>query len=343
MNTTPAAPTGRFGPAFTLVLLAPLIAEVLPGATRMTKILVLPIEMCLWGGGALLIRAAVRHYKLGWLNMLLLALGLSIAEEFLIQQTSIAPMILSIVPGPPFARAFGVNYVYFLWALFYEAVLVVMVPVIITELIFRSRRADPWIGKTGAFLMGLLFLVACLPAWYSWTQFLRIKVLHLAPYSPPLGWIVAAAVTIALLIYFALGAPRSAIAKSGAPLRPWAPWMLGVGAFIVACLWHGLVILAFGLRPDFPPAIPMAVGLGLAAIALYLLPRFAAHPAWNDAHRMGVAFGAITGSMAVGFVGFIYATAAIDLYGKIVLNVIATILLVLLAVRIGAAQANRGT
>jgi len=336
MNTTPAAPTGRFGPAFTLVLLAPLIAEVLPGATRISSIFVLPIEMAFWGGGALLIRAAVRHYQLGWLNMFLLALGLSVAEEILVQQTSIAPMILSIVPGPPFARAFGVNYVYFLWALFYEAVLVVMVPVIVTELIFRSRRADPWIGKTGAILMGILLLVACLPAWYSWTQIVRIQVLHLAPYSPPIGWLVAGAVTIAVLIYLALGAPRSAIARGGAQLKPMAPWMLGTGAFLVACIWYALVVLAFGMRPDFPPAIPVAAGLSVAAIALYLLPRFAAHPEWSDKHRFGLAFGAITGSMAIGFVGFIYATAKIDLYGKIALNVIATLLLLWLARRVYA-------
>src|ERR1700741_963201 len=131
-----AAPkSGRLGPAITLMLLAPLIAEVLPGATRMSSIFVYPIEVAIWGGGALLIRAAVRHWNLGWLNMFLMACALSIAEEFVIQQTSIAPMILQIVPGFPFyGRAGGVNYVYFLWALFYEAVLVVMVPVIVTEL-----------------------------------------------------------------------------------------------------------------------------------------------------------------------------------------------------------------
>ena len=142
--------TGRAGPAWTLVLLAPLIAEVLPGATRISSLFVLPIEMAIWGGGALLIRAAVRHWKLGWLNMLLMACALSIAEEFLVQQTSIAPMVFQIVKGEPYARAFGINYLYLLWALFYEAVLVVMVPVMLSELIFRSRREDPWLGRRSA-------------------------------------------------------------------------------------------------------------------------------------------------------------------------------------------------
>ena len=114
----------------------------LPGATRTSSLFVFPLEMAIWGGGALLIRAAVRHFKLGWLNMFLMACALSIAEEFVIQQTTIAPLIIQIAPGPPFGRAFGINYEYFLWALFYEAVLVVMVPVMVTELIFEDRRED---------------------------------------------------------------------------------------------------------------------------------------------------------------------------------------------------------
>src|SRR5688500_282335 len=131
METKPA----RLGPVLTLIVLAPLICEVLPGATRTSALFVFPLEMAIWGGGALLIRAAVRYYKLGWLSLLLMAFAVSIAEEFVIHQTSIAPMILQIFPGPAFGRVGDVNYVYFLWALFYESILVVMIPVIVTELI----------------------------------------------------------------------------------------------------------------------------------------------------------------------------------------------------------------
>jgi hypothetical protein len=68
-------------PALTLVVLAPLVAEVLPGATRISSIFVLPIEIVIWGGGAVMIREVVRRWRLGWLNMLLLALALAVAEE----------------------------------------------------------------------------------------------------------------------------------------------------------------------------------------------------------------------------------------------------------------------
>jgi hypothetical protein len=45
---------GHAAPACTLVILAPRIAEVLPGTTRISAIFVFPIEVAIWGGEALL-------------------------------------------------------------------------------------------------------------------------------------------------------------------------------------------------------------------------------------------------------------------------------------------------
>jgi hypothetical protein len=347
MDTTPAKPQGRFAPAFTLVVLAPLICEVLPGATRTSALFVFPLEMAIWGGGALLIRAAVRHWKLGWLNMLMMAFGLSIAEEFVIHQTSLAPMILQIFPGPPFGRALGVNYAYFLWALFYEAILVVIIPVMVTELIFRSRREDTWIGPVGAWIVAAIFIVACFPAWYLWTHVVREVVLKLPPYSPPMGWVLGGVAAIALLVYLAIGPMRESFRGARRPLSPPSPWLLGVAGFIAAFIWHALVVLAFGMRPTFPVWVAMTVCLTLVALGWYFIPRYAAHPAWSDSHRIGISLGTIVGAMLVSFVGFIYGTSPLDLWGKIVMNVIATILLVWLALkvralRLSAASSTRG-
>ena len=340
MNIPPSPSVKRAGPAWTLVLLAPLIAEVLPGATRISSIFVFPIEMAIWGGGALLIRAAVRRWQLGWLNMLLLAFALSIAEEFLIQQTSVAPMVLQIFPGEPFARAWGVNYVYFLWALFYEAVFVVFIPVIVAELIFPTRRDDPWLRPWSAWIVGIIFVLACFPAWYSWTQIARPQVFHVPVYNPPLTHVLAAILTIGALIFAALGPRRRALVGVGVPLPPPNPWLLGFGSAIAAALWYGICLLAFGIRPAFPAGVAVAVGLGIALLAIYLLPRYAAHPAWRDAHRAGIALGAVISTMAVNFAGFMYGTSKLDLYGKIVLDVIGTALLIWLALRI---QPSRNT
>src|SRR5215831_6184230 len=138
--------------------MAPLLAEVLPGATRFSALFVFPIEMCVWGGGALAIRYAVRRWRLGWLNMLCLALALAIAEECLIQQTSLAPMVLQL-KGKVYARAYGVNYVYLLWALVYETVFVVFLSIYLVELIFPSRREGVWVNKAGLVAVFFFFLL----------------------------------------------------------------------------------------------------------------------------------------------------------------------------------------
>src|ERR1700755_3207753 len=82
----------RLAPAGTLIVLAPVIAEVLSGATRLSYIFVIVPEMMVWGCGALLIREAVVRWRGGWPSLLSLGLALSVAEEFIIQQTSLAPL-----------------------------------------------------------------------------------------------------------------------------------------------------------------------------------------------------------------------------------------------------------
>src|SRR5262245_49878691 len=112
----------RMAPGLWLMVLAPVIAEALQGATRPSVYLGFPLifvfQIAVWGGAALFLRALTRGPKLGWLNFMLLSLTIAVAEEFIIQQTSIAPLVIKI-KGVEYARAFGVNYVYLVWALIY--------------------------------------------------------------------------------------------------------------------------------------------------------------------------------------------------------------------------------
>jgi hypothetical protein len=55
LQDAPQKTTNDFGAALLLMILAPLSAEILPGATRFSAIFVFPIEVVVWGGGALLI------------------------------------------------------------------------------------------------------------------------------------------------------------------------------------------------------------------------------------------------------------------------------------------------
>jgi hypothetical protein len=331
----------RAAPGLSLMVLAPLLAEVLPGATRLSSIFVLPVEICVWGGGAVFIRYAIRRWQLGWRNMLLLALALAVAEECLIQQTSLAPLVIQL-KGHVYARAFGVNYVYLLWALVYESVFVAFAPIYLAELIFERHRDGLWLGKVGMVAVAIFFTLGSFLAWFSWTQIARPKIFHVAAYNPPLTAVAIAVVVIAALIFCALGPFRDSLAKPAAPLKPPTPWLIGAAACVWATLWFVLVLLAFGIAPQFPPAVAMGIGILLSAAILYLLPRWEAHPLWSERHQYTTIFGVILGSMLLSFVGFI-GSLPLDLYFKIVVDALAVVLLVALGRRLRLNRMDGGT
>jgi hypothetical protein len=326
---------GALAPAITLMIAAPLLTEILPGATRFSSLFVLPVEICVWGGGALLIRYLVKRYRLGWLNMWLLAVALAVAEECLIQQTSLAPMVIHL-KGLIYAREFGVNYVYFLWALIYEPVFVVILPVYLVELIFPDRREEAWITRAGLFLVIPLFLLGCLLAWFSWTRIARPKVFHVPAYTPTPAALILALAVMGGLIWLAFGPMRKSpasppVSQVAQPLLPpRAPLvLLGTLGAIWATLLFGLVLLGFGIAPQFPPLIAVAGGLVLLGLALAFMPRATAATVVQRHYQYALIFGVMLGSMIAGQIGFI-DTKGPDLYFKVIVNIIAVLLMIAL-------------
>jgi hypothetical protein len=319
----------RVAPALTLAFFAPMFAEVLPGATRFSSLFVFPIEMAVWGGGAVMARALVRSRGLGWWSLLFLGLALSLAEEFLIQQTSVAPMVIRL-KGETWARALDVNYVYLIWALVYESVWVVLISTLAAELVFADRRKEPWLNRAGAIVTGGLFLIGCFFAWFTWTQIARTKVFHQPPFTPPLHWVVIAALAIALLIVAGLRTPNRPPSR---PLSPPWPWLLGSLAACWAVLWFGLVVLAFGFAPQLPAVWVAAGAVIITVLLLIFVPRWAASSKWVRRHDYALLAGALSGSMAVSFVGFI-GGATPDLWFKIVVDAAAFVWLIWLGRRV---------
>ena len=288
--------------------------------------------MCVWGGGALMIRYAVRRWQLKWPSLLFLGLALAMAEECLIQQTSLAPLVVQI-KGVVYARAAGVNYVYLLWALVYETAFVVFLPVYLVEMIFSNRRDGLWLSRGGLAVVGLLFLFGCFFAWFSWTQIARVKVFHLPAYNPPLSAVLIAVVVICGLIFLALGPFRRRETAASKPLEPPAPVLIGIAGAIWASLLYGLVLLGFGVAPSFPPSVAVGGGLLLAASAVFLLPRWISGPHWDQNHTYALIFGTLLGSMIVSFLGFI-GSARGDLYFKVVVDLLAAAFMAALGRRV---------
>jgi hypothetical protein len=318
----------RRSPAIALLLLAPIIAEVLYGATRLSYIFVLIPEIGAWGCGALMIRYAARRWRLGWSGMLLLGLALAVAEECVIQQTSLAP--LSGLAMAEYGRVWGVNWVYFIWALGYESVWVVLVPVQLVDLIFPSRREEPWLGVGGFARAAIFFSIASFLAWFMWTQRARTQTFHMPPYSPPLLYIGLAVVAIVAFVAAAyrLRGPRQV--NAGTVPRP---AFVGLAVCLLGLPWGSLVLLGYGAVPRIPFQWVIAASLAWALLGYLLMRRWSFSVEWQDTHRFAAVCGAIAACAFAGYVVFAVGGALrVDWIGKVLFDSAAGLLLVKLAV-----------
>jgi hypothetical protein len=328
---------GGWRPSLTLAILSPLIAEVLSGATKFSVIFALVPEILVWGCGALLIREVVRRWRGGWTSMLLLGLGLSIAEEFVIQQTSLAPLPF---PGAlaHYGRAWGVNWIYFLFMLGYESVWVVLIPVQVTELIFRGRRHGPWLHNRGLFIAALLFLMGSRIAWYAWIKRVRPTIFHLPPYHPGVRIIGSGLLAIALLAILAYFVRRVGTGKPNPAHGAPPAWLVVVLGFALGFPFGALMGFVFAPKePHIAFGVVMAGGIAWAVLVYLLVGRLTDSAYWSDMHRWALTFGSTLFCMASGFSGS-SSWKPIDFYGKVVLNLLAVVAFFLLLSRLRRRQ-----
>lgn len=331
VGTLPARAGGResVAPVVALLVLSPVIGEVLSGATRLSFIFVLVSEIMVWGCGALIIREAVRRWKRGWTSVLLLGFGLAIAEEFIIQQTSIAP--LPFVPPPGYGRLWGVNWPYFAFMLGYEAVWIVLVPIQVTELVFPERRDEPWLRARGLVLSCVVFVLGSFVAWYLWTQMARPNVFHVPAYDPPAVTILLGVLAIVLLTVGAHAARGSGPSPSARRAAP--PWVVALAALLLGFPWYFLMVVVFAPGLTLALWIPMVLACVWGALAFGVVQWMSAGAGWNDRHRWALCLGALLVCMIAGFLGAA-SWSRLDTIAKAVMNVVAVAGMLVLRARI---------
>jgi hypothetical protein len=320
----------RAAPVVTLFLLPALMIEILYGSTRVSVLYLAIPEVLVYGSAALLVRALVRRRGLGWPSVLLLGLAFSVAEEIVVLQFSLNPYFLG-----GYGRVLGVNTVYFLAMLGYESLWAIAMPIALVEAIFPERRHEPWLGVRGMAIAAALLAAGGAAAWYSWTSFGLPLFSHGRSYTAPAATVIAGLAAIVALAALALGpwAPRVAVpARAGRALRP---WLMGVAAFWLALAWLlVLVLLAFFKPAAVNPAVAIVGGLVWAAGTALLGRRWAGGSDFGDRHLVALVFGALVASWLQGFV-VVASGSAVDVLGKLVLDLVGVALLAVLAIRVG--------
>jgi hypothetical protein len=298
----------RYLPVGVLFVLAPLVGEVLLGATPVSRLGGLIPLSALYGGGAVVARELARRRGPGWGAVALLGTAYGLLEEGLGVQSLFNPTLFHA--GELGGRALGVNGVWTEWTLGYHIVWSIAIPILLVELLFLDRRDSPWLGTTGTTAMGVLYLLGL----FAVAAIFR-KIVTPDFHTP---FIAGTAVVIASA-FLVLIALRKQPSWTQGPIRaqsmPPSPWLVGLVAFVAAALWFGLLMLPGAFRRGALAIVPMTLAIAMAAGLWGLVRRWSSRRDWTGVHSLALSGGAMTVSAMFGFFA-VTAHNRIDHWGQ---------------------------
>jgi hypothetical protein len=317
----------RMLPVLTLFVLSPFLAEVLFGATPLSNLGALLVVLPLYGGGAVLVRELARRRSPGWGRIFLLGAAYGIIEEGLIIQSMFDPNMFNA--GLVGGRAFGINWIWTMWTIGYHIVWSISIPILLAELLFPTRRSEPWLGRIGLIVISVLYLLGALAlaAIYRFAVAPDFQI-------PVLLNLLAAFVAIVLIVLaltWPTREPRE-LPHNVSGKAP-SPWIVGLLGLLMAAFWFGLLDLPHFLRTGGWAFVPIVLGIAPVAGFASLIRRWSGYGTWSDLHRLALAVGPLIVSTLWGL--FRVTTGSrLDQLGIVVFGILAAILLVLLARRL---------
>lgn len=320
-----------FLPCAVLVFLAPLVGEVLAGSTPIDMLgsptsflAVFLLEALFYGGGAVLVRELARRNGRGWPTILGLGLAYGVLEEGLITQSLFNPDFLGL-HLLKLGSVFGLGWVWITDLVPLHAVWSIAVPIALTELLFRGRGTDPWLGRLGLSLVAALFALGAAGLWFS----IYASQHHFVASWPQL---LGSLVVVVVVGTLAMQLPRRSVdAGPSASARAPSAWAVGLGSFIATSLFMGVHQL-YSALPNLPGVVPVTVTVAIAAAMIGLVLRWSRRQEWGPPHHLALAGGALFTYAWNGFLT-IPPGDRLDVAGQVVVDGLTVALVVVLAVR----------
>ena len=311
-----------FLPALTLLLIAPVFGEVLSTSSppmEFFKPAVFLIQVALYGSGALLVRECARRWHKGWISVLLLGMAYGIYEEGLVVRSFFNPNWVDIGVLGSYGRMAGINWIWSISLTIFHAVVSIGLPILVVELLFPLHREEPWLGKAGLVVTGVVFA-----SFLFFASALKL-------YAIPAGKFLLCLACMAGLIYLAFKWKDNWLeVKNKKSVKP---GKIGFGGFA----WMLLLIFGMWLLPA------LNLPAGLTSIFLAALPWLGVRQmkrwnceAWSERQQWAMTVGLLTPwFFLASFADLENATRADDTRGLMAASVVILAGLLLLRWRIG--------
>ncbi|WP_278263004.1 hypothetical protein [Nocardia sp. AG03] len=270
-------------PVAVLFVLSPLIGEIIGAAFRFSY-LAQPLRavaiLYYYGAGVLLIREVVQRRGLNGWGLLLLALAFAVLEEGLGLQTIFNPRGMD--GETVYGRAFEVNWLWAVVVTGYHAVWSIVIPIVLTHLIFPAQRHTAWLSRSMLNVFAGVFVL-------GFAVFVFISLVR-SDFRLSAAQIIGGAAVAILLVW-----------SAGRCRRPWAttstkrcpgPATVGWAGFGAGLAWLMLYLVAFIGTPAPFVVWTLATLLFAAALAA-ILRRWVARPGWSRRHQLNGCLGAV--------------------------------------------------
>jgi hypothetical protein len=250
------------------------------GNIPITALFALLMLAPLYGGGAILIRELVRRRGWGYPSVVLLALAYGVLEEGVTTMSLFNPNYADLrLLDPGFLPALGMGTPWTVFVLGLHTVWSITVPIVLMESISRRPR-EPWLGKVGLTVYGVLFVLVGVVAT---TAFAISNDPFVAKPGQFVGVAVAIVVLVSLAAWVGNRTKQRTQVRGGVP----AVWLAGVSGLVLSSAW----MLANDVIHN--PWIDAAVMLAIDVLAAVLLVTWSRRTGWTQQHATAVAGGAL--------------------------------------------------
>lgn len=325
----------RWKAVLTLIFLSPFIAEILLGATPLSRWQSLIPLVLLYGSGAVAIREALRRSGRGWAALLAFGVAYGLMEEGVIMQTLFSPDLFGAAECG--GRWLGVNWIWTEELMGYHALWSITIPIALTEACFPKLRQEPWLPKWGLGICVSLYALAALAIGSTFQRLLTPN------FRAPLPLLIGTVLVAAVLVLWALRwAPKESQKDTSEGGHAVSPGIAGLCAFAAAVAWMQLGMLPQPLRHGWLALLTMGMAAVLAVSFWLELRRWISRAGWTSVHALFVMGGGITATAGYG-VHALWTGSALDRAGQAVtfLLLLGLVLLLVKAQPIGCRECDK--